>query len=147
MYANGSWWRYLHYDEGRDRPQISWALLKRVWHYAGPYRLKVLGLLVTILIITGLSLIPPLLYRDLIDNALPNGDFTRLNWLALGMVAIPILNALIGMGQRYLSATIGESLIADLRNELFSHLQRMSMRFFTQIKSFVPYSSGVCTGL
>ena len=56
------------------------------------------------------------------------------------MIGIPLVNALIGLGQRYLSATIGESLIADLRNALFNHMQRMSLRFFTQIKSSIAYS-------
>jgi ATP-binding cassette subfamily B protein len=125
------------------KPQISLALLRRVWSYARPYRLKILGLLVTIFAITGLSLIPPLLMRDLIDNAIPTGDTTRLNWLALGMIAIPLVNAAIGLGQRWLSATIGESLIADLRNALFKHMQLMSLRFFTQVKSFITYSYGV----
>ena len=55
---------------------------------------------------------------------------TRLNLLALGMIGIPLLNALIGTFQRYLSATIGESLIADLRSSLFNHMQRLSLRFF-----------------
>ena len=135
MFHGGGWWTYLRYDEERDRPQISLALLRRVWGYARPYHLKTMGLLATIFAITGLSLVPPLLYRDLIDQALPNQDVTRLNWLALGMIGIPIINALIGLGQRYLSATIGESLIADLRNELFNHMQRMSLRFFTQTKT------------
>ncbi|HRV95725.1 MAG TPA: ABC transporter ATP-binding protein, partial [Anaerolineae bacterium] len=131
----GGWWNYIRYDEGRDRPQLSWVLLKRVWVYAQPYQFKLLGLLTTIFIISGLSLIPPLLYRDLIDNALPNGNVTRLNWLAVGMIGIPLINALIGMWQRYLSATIGESLIADLRNSLYNHMQRMSLRFFTHAKT------------
>lgn len=100
MMYGGGWWRYLSYDEEQDRPQLSWVLLKRVWGYARPYQYKTAGLLVTIFIITGLSLIPPLLYRDLIDNALPYQDLTRLNWLALGMIGIPIINALIGMVQR-----------------------------------------------
>jgi ATP-binding cassette subfamily B protein len=134
MYGGG-WWSYLRYDEERDRPQLSWLLLKRVWGYARPYQYKTVGLLVTILVITGLSLIPPLLYRDLIDKALPNRDLTRLNWLALGMIGIPIVNALIGMGQRYLSATIGEHLIADLRNALFGHLHSQGLRFFTHSKT------------
>lgn len=135
MMYGGGWWRYLSYDEEQDRPQLSWVLLKRVWGYARPYQYKTAGLLVTIFIITGLSLIPPLLYRDLIDNALPHQDLTRLNWLALGMIGIPIINALIGMIQRYLSATIGEHLIADLRNALFSHLHSQGLRFFTHSKT------------
>lgn len=135
MFHGGGWWAYIRFDEDRDRPQLSWALLRRVWQYATPYRLKIVGLLLTIFAITGLSLVPPLLYRDLIDNAIPNGNMTRLNWLALGMIGIPLINALIGMGQRYLSATIGESLIADLRGALFNHMQRMSLRFFTHAKT------------
>ncbi len=129
------WWTYVRYDEERDRPKMSWALFRRVWGYAKPYRLKVLGLLATIFAITSLSLIPPLLYRDLIDNAIANADRTRLNWLALGMIGIPLLSAVIGIVQRYLSATIGEGLIADLRNALFNHMQRMSLRFFTHTKT------------
>ena len=135
MFHGSGWWTFVRFDEERDRPQISWALLRRVWSYARPYQLKVLGLLITILAITGLSLIPPLLYRDLIDNAIPNGNIARLNWLALGMIGIPLLNAAIGVGQRYLSATIGEGLIADLRNALFNHMQQMSLRFFTHAKT------------
>ena len=132
---HGGWWSYVRYDEERDRPQVSLALLQRVWSYAKPYRLKTVGLLITIFAITGLSLIPPLLYRDLIDNALPNQDVTRLVWLTLAMIGIPIMNAFIGLGQRYLSATIGEHLIADLRNALFNHLHAMGLRFFTHSKT------------
>jgi ATP-binding cassette subfamily B protein len=51
------------------------------------------------------------------------------------MIGIPIIIALIGVGQRYLSASVGESLIADLRNALFDHLQHMSLRFFTHAKT------------
>ncbi len=129
------WWTYIRYDREHDRPKISWTLFRRVWRYAKPYQLKVLGLLTTIFTITGLSLIPPLLYRDLIDNAIVKGDTTRLNWLALGMIGIPLLSAAIGFGQRYLSATIGEGLIADLRQALFNHMQQMSLRFFTHTKT------------
>ncbi|OQY47633.1 MAG: ABC transporter [Anaerolineaceae bacterium 4572_78] len=132
MYS--SWRTYIRYDEERDKLHLNRDLLWRVWQYAKPYTLKTLGLLATILIITLFTLIPPLLYRDLIDVALPNRDMTRLNWLALGMVSIPFINAGVGLFQRYLSATIGESLIADLRNALFSHMQHMSLRFFTHSK-------------
>ncbi len=135
MFNSGGWWSYIRYDEKRDRPQVSWALIKRVWGYAKPYQLKTIGLLITIFAITSLSLIPPLLYRDLIDNALLNKDVTRLIWLTLAMIGIPLINAIIGLGQRYLSATIGEHLIADLRNALFNHLNGMGLRFFTHSRT------------
>jgi len=135
MFHGTGWWSYLRYDEEKDRPTVDRALLRRVFQYARPYWLKIGLMLLTIVFISLFSLIPPLLYRDLIDRALPNRDFTRLNWLALGMIGIPILNGIVGVGQRWLSASIGEGLIMDLRNELFRHMQKMSLRFFTHTKT------------
>jgi ATP-binding cassette subfamily B protein len=92
-------------------------------------------MLVAIVVISLVELVPPLLYRDLIDNVLPGRDLARLNLLALGMIGIPILSGLLGVGQRYLSARVGEGIIFDLRQEMYAHLQRMSLRFFTHTKS------------
>jgi ATP-binding cassette subfamily B protein len=58
-----------------------------------------------------------------------------LNWLALGMVGIPIASGLIGVLQRYFSARAGEGIIHDLRQEMYVHIQKMSIRFFTHTKS------------
>ncbi len=135
MAHGGGWWSYIRYDEEHDRPHVSWALLRRVAGYARPYWGQAALMLGTILVISMMSLIPPLLYRDLIDHAIPARDFRRLNLLALGMVGIPLLNGLVGVGQRYLSARIGEGIIFDLRCDLFQHLQRMSMRFFTHTRT------------
>lgn len=131
-FHGGGWWSYLRYDEEQDRPEISRVLLFRVWEYARPYWRGVLAMLLTILGISLLSLIPPLLMRNLIDVALPTRDFVRLNLLALGMVLVPLVNGLLGIGQRYAGARIGEGIIFDLRRTVYSHLQRMSLRFFTQ---------------
>ena len=134
MHGSG-WWAYLTYDEKQDKPVITGDLLGRVWEFARPYRLQVTALLLTILAISGISLVSPLLYRDLIDNAIPNRDFTRLNWLALGMIGIPLINGLIGVWQRQLNASVGEGVIYDLRRSLYGHLQRMSLRFFTETRT------------
>jgi ATP-binding cassette subfamily B protein len=131
----GGWWAYIRHDGERERPSITGDLLRRVWAFARPYRLSIAGLLATILLVTGLSLISPLLYRDLIDQAIPNRDLPRLNRLAVGMVAIPILNGVIGVWQRKLNAQIGEGVIYDLRRALYGHLQRMSLRFFTKTRT------------
>ncbi|MGD8553874.1 MAG: ABC transporter ATP-binding protein [Anaerolineales bacterium] len=130
-FHRGNWWSFIRYDEEQDRPKVSPDLLRRVGGYARPYLAGVVLVLITILGISLLSLIPPLLIRDLIDRTLPQGDFTRLNWLALGIVGVPLVNGLLGVAQRYLSARIGEGIIFDLRNDLYAHLQRMSLRFFT----------------
>jgi ATP-binding cassette, subfamily B, bacterial len=130
-FHSGGWWSYIRYDEEQDRPDVSGELLRRVAGYARPYWRGVLVMLVTIGGISLLSLIPPLLIRDLIDQAIPQRDVARLNVLALAMIAVPVFNGLLGVVQRYASARIGEGIIFDLRRGLYAHLQRMSLRFFT----------------
>lgn len=134
MHGRG-WWSYISHDEEQDRPQVSRSLLRRVWHFARPYTRQIALLLVTIFVITGLSLLPPLLIRDLLDNALPNRNVSRLNLLALGMVAVPLVNGLVGVFQRRVSASIGEGVIYDLRRALYEHMQQMSLRFFTETRT------------
>ena len=134
-FHNAGWFAYLRHDEKQDRPVITRALVGRVWEFARPYQLRVIGLLFTILLISGISLISPLLFRDLIDNAIPNADRTRLGWLAVGMVGIPLLSGAIGVWQRLLNSQIGEGVIYDLRRALYGHMQRMSLRFFTQTRT------------
>jgi ATP-binding cassette subfamily B protein len=131
----GNWWSFIRYDEEQDRPQVSMALLRRVGQYARPYWAGVSVMLATILAISILSLIPPLLLRDLIDRALPQRDAGRLNLLALGMIAVPLANGLIGVAQRYASARVGEGIIFDLRCAVYAHVQRMSLRFFTRTRA------------
>jgi ATP-binding cassette subfamily B protein len=135
MMHGGGWWSYLRYDESKGRPRVGRTLLRRVLAYARPYWAYVLLILLAIAITSLLGLIPPLLYRDLIDNVLPQGDLARLNLLALAMIGIPLIDGLIGVGQRYLSARMGEGIIFDLRQEMYAHLQKMSLRFFTHTKS------------
>jgi ATP-binding cassette subfamily B protein len=134
-FHGGNWFAFIRYDEERDRPQVSRALLRRVTAYAQPYWGQAARMVGLIILISLLNLVPPLLYRDLLDNALPNRDTARLNLLALGVIGIPILVGLFGVGQRYLGARIGEGIIFDLRRALYAHMQRMSMRFFTHTKT------------
>jgi ATP-binding cassette subfamily B protein len=103
--------------------------------YARPYAWKALLLIALIVLTSGLSLISPLLFRDLLDNALPNRDAARLNWLALGLFGLPALISLIQVAQGYISSSVGEGIICDLRQQLYAHMQRMSMRFFTHTKT------------
>jgi len=111
------------------------ALLRRVFAYGRPYWRAVSMVLVTIIAVSLIELIPPLLYRDLIDNVLPGRDARRLNLLAAAMLGIPLLTGAINVVQRYFSARAGEGIIFDLRQEMYRHLQRMSLRFFTDTKS------------
>ncbi|MBM2831551.1 MAG: ATP-binding cassette, subfamily [Dehalococcoidia bacterium] len=117
-----------------ERPKVTRGLLKRVLGYARPYRRWIVGMLITTLVTTGLSLLPPLILRDLIDRTLPVRDLHRLIWLIVGLLTIPLLTGGLNVLQRQLNARVGESVVYDLRTALFSHLQRMSLSFFTHTK-------------
>lgn len=94
-----------------------------------------IGVLTTVLFISGLTVIPPIITRELVDVALPQRDLRLLTLLGAGMVAVPLLNSAIGLAQRYWSSRAGEGIIFDLRRELYEHLQSMSLRFFTATKT------------
>jgi ATP-binding cassette, subfamily B, bacterial len=134
-FHRSGWGALLRYDEEQDQPKISRELLLRVAQYARPYWGMVALLMGGIAVTSLLDLVPPLLFRQLIDDALPNDDPRLLNLLALGLIGIPLISRLIGVGQGYLSARVGESLIRDLRGALYRHLQAMSLRFFTHTKT------------
>lgn len=128
-------WRYAYMTDDSTKPKITWALVRRVLNYARPYRMLIIIGLVLILIQSGIGLLTPLIVRDLLDRTLPSGDGQRLNILAFGLILIPVFSSLIGIIIRRVNSRIGEGVIYDLRVSLFSHLQRMSLRFFTNTKS------------
>ncbi len=131
---HGGWWSYLSADDSKPRPKLDRRLLRRVFAYGKPHWRAVTVVLVTIVVISLMDLVPPLLYRELIDHVLPNHDMSRLNWLAAAMLGIPILSGLVGIIQRHYSARAGEGIIYDLRQAMYAHLQQMSLRFFTHTK-------------
>jgi len=131
---HGGFGAFMRHDE-TQAPEIDRALLSRVLAYAKPYRGLIVVVLVTIVVITGLTLLPPLLMRTLIDTAIPDEDITLVTWLGLGMVAVPLINGVVGVLQRRATAEMGEGIIYDLRRQLFDHLQSMSLGFFTNTKT------------
>ena len=132
----GGWYQYISFDDRRKQyPRVDRRLFRRVFHYARPYLSDILIVLGAITFTSLLGLLPPLIYRALIDDVLPNGDLVRLNLLAIGLFAVPLLSGLLGVAQRRYGARAGEGIIYDLRNQMFDHLGRMSMRFFTNTKS------------
>jgi ATP-binding cassette subfamily B protein len=131
--GGGGWFMSMRATD--EKPRITWTLLKRVMAYSRPYRWQIVGMLVLILTTTGLGLLNPLIMRDLIDRTLPQRDLTRLFWLALLLLTIPAFNGIIGVWQRRLNASVGEGVTYDLRVALYTHLQDMSLRFFTNTKT------------
>ena len=125
----------MHGLEAKAKPNVTRSLLLRVLAYARPYRPQIAGMLGTILVTTFLSLLNPLIFREIIDKALANKDMNRLHVLALAMVMIPIISGGVRIIQRKLNVSIGEGVIYDLRVALYHHLQQMSLRFFTNTKT------------
>ncbi len=80
-------------------------------------------------------MVPAILVRSLLDEALPNEDLGQLTVLGVAMILVPLVNAVVGIAQRWFSSRVGEGIIFDLRNELYAHLQGMSLRFFTATKT------------
>ena len=128
------WWALVAQDESKGKPTVDRVLLKRVYGYARPYLVWIALVLLIILVTSLIQLVPPLLYRDLFDNVIPNKDIQRLIWLTVGMVGIPVTASFLDVAQRYFSAKLGEGVIYDLRQALYEHLQNMSLRFFTHTR-------------
>jgi ATP-binding cassette subfamily B protein len=130
---HGAGWRgYLRSPD--EKPQVTWGLLRRVLSYARPYRWQIAGMLIMILITASLSLLTPLILRDLIDRTLPARNLPRLMALALALLVIPTVTGALNVWQRRLNALVGEGVIYNLRVAVYAHLQQMSLRFFTHTK-------------
>jgi ATP-binding cassette subfamily B protein len=132
---HGGWWSLIRADESKGKAKIDRKLLLRILAYARPYWGNIAIVLIAIVVISLIELIPPLLFRALIDVVIPKRDFRQLAILALAMIGIPIISGLIGIVDRYFSAKAGEGIIFDLRQEMYDHLQIMSLRFFTHTRS------------
>ncbi len=106
-----------------------------MWSYGAAYRGQLLGVLLTVLIISGLGVVPPIVIGLIVDEAIGGSDIGLLTVLGVVMIVVPVVNSLVGIAQRWWSSQAGEGIIYDLRRELYEHLQRMSLAFFTSTKT------------
>ena len=107
MWHGGGWFMYMR--SGDEKPKVTRELLLRVLAYARGYWWQIAGMLVTILLTTGLSLLTPLIFRNMIDVVLPAKDLNRLMLLAIALLLIPAVEGGINVIQRRLNATVGEA--------------------------------------
>ena len=125
--------RMMHQDpDAVSDVTLDRALVRRVGHFARPYRTQLIGFVLMIAAGAGLALVPPLLFRNIIDDALPSGNTGKLTVLAVIVVVAALLGAVVQLLERNWSSRIGEGLIYDLRVALFDHVQRMPLQFFTR---------------
>ena len=124
----------------RDKTGVAGAKIgktsvRRVWRFARPYRRSILGFLATILITSLIALAPPLMFRLIVDEAIPDADKRRIVSLTVILVIVALGDAALQIIQRWYSARIGEGLIYDLRVALFDKVQNMPIAFFTRTQT------------
>jgi ATP-binding cassette, subfamily B, bacterial len=115
--------------------RTSKGTLRRVARLFRPYRARVTLIFGAVIVTSALGVATPLLSKAVFDDALfpKDGDQNlRLLYVLVGlMILLPLIAGVIGIGQTYLTAVVGQDVMQDLRNRLYEHLQAMSLRFFT----------------
>lgn len=115
--------------------QITRARLRRVAGYFLPYRILIGVVFGLVALGAFVGLLPPLVIRTIIDQALPQRNDRQLGLLVLALVLLPLLEGALGVAQQYVNTRVGQGIMRDLRVQLFHHLQLMSIRFFTVAKA------------
>jgi len=123
------------YQKNKDADAVplnkqSFSAFLRLLTYVKPYRrwlgLSIIALLFSVL----LGLILPLVVQNLVDFVLIDQNLTRLNQLGLGLMAVFIVQALFSFAHRLSLAFVGERVVADIRIQVFGHLQRLALSFY-----------------
>jgi ATP-binding cassette subfamily B protein len=109
--------------------------IRRILAFFRPYRPQIAVVLIAIMATSLIGLANPYLLKLLIDEAIPERDWFKLNLFVGLMIVLPIVTGLIGVGQAYLNNVIGQNVMQDLRGALYAHLQRMPLRFFTETRT------------
>ncbi len=109
--------------------------IRRVLRLFRPYRWSLAFVAVLVAASSLVSLVNPFLIRAVIDVALPQGRTGLLTLLALGMIVVSVATSSFSVSQTYVSTRVGQRVMHDLRTAVYSHLQRMSLAFFTRTRT------------
>ena len=123
--------RYLTEEEKKNRPKVTWPLLKRVFSWLAPYKKQMALVLLCILVSSVFSLLPSVLTGRIIDEGLIARSMPKLVKYIILSFAVTIAANLIGVAESYLNSWIAEHITFDMRGQMYRHLQRMSQSFFT----------------
>ena len=135
MHAMWMTHRSMTADQSVKSQKLKPGTLKRIVGFAKPYKRWLSLYLVTVVIDALLVVATPLLLKRLIDDGVIPGDRALVTLIAFSVAGIALLDALFNMIGRWYSARIGEGLIYDLRSEVFTHVQRQSIAFFTRTQT------------
>src|SRR5215212_5972460 len=111
------------------------ANTRRVASLFRPYRARLSAVLALIALSAGLGMVSPFLLRAVLDTAIPERDTGLLSALVGGMIAISIATGALGVAQTWLSNSVWQRVMHDLRAKVYRHLQRLSLAFFTRTRT------------
>jgi ATP-binding cassette subfamily B protein len=124
-----------HTVSAEEKAQARSVSLRRIGRLFAPHR-KPLAVVVGIIVASSVvAMASPFLLRAVIDVALPRQDVPLLLWLVVGMVAVAAVTSVLGVVQTWLSTSVGQQVMHQLRTGVFAHLQRQSMGFFTRTRT------------
>jgi ATP-binding cassette subfamily B protein len=124
-------------DGGPERPadpEVRRANLRRIGPLFTPYKVRLAGVLLLIVISAALGVVPAFLLKRALE-AIAVNDTTALSYAAAGIIAIAIVTGVLGVIQTLLSNQVGQRVMHDLRAAVFRHLQRLSLAFFTRTRT------------
>ena len=122
-------------DPSVGKKRLAAGTVARVWGFARPYRRALSVFLFTVVLDALVSVATPLLFRSLIDTALPQRRLSLVYGIAIAVAGLALVDAVLSLAQRWYSARIGEGLIYDMRTRVYDHVQRMPIAFFTRTQT------------
>jgi ABC-type multidrug transport system fused ATPase/permease subunit len=135
---------HLMRERGAQVDDWSWARTRRrlgtLVRLTRPYRTRTLLSIVSLLLATATALAPPFLSKYAVDDGIREHDLTKLWWIVGAFLLAGLLNWAMSYAQTYLTGWVGERILADLRNRLFDHLQRLSLGFYERNRAGVIIS-------
>ncbi len=137
MSMNTVWQTYQSMTRDRSvaEKKITKGTVRRILSYAHPYRTIIVIFLGTLVVTSLLSVAQPLLFKRIVDDGISVGNASLVTWTALAIAGLAIADAAFGLVSRWYSARIGEGLIYDLRTQVYDHVQRQSVAFFTRAQT------------
>lgn len=135
MHGNWMAMRSLTQDASVKNQKLKAGTLKRILAFAAPHKIELAFFLLTVVIDSSLVVATPLFLRTLIDRGVVPRNSELVTKLALIVGLLAVADAGINMVSRFISARIGEGLIFDLRTQVFAHIQRQSIAFFTRTQT------------
>jgi ATP-binding cassette subfamily B protein len=122
-------------DRSVAQQRVTRGTVRRILSYARPYQVIIIIFLITLVGASLLSVAQPLLFRRIVDDGISVGNASLVTWTAVAIAGLAIADAALGLVSRWYSARIGEGLIFDLRTQVYDHVQRQSVAFFTRTQT------------